>query len=334
MRYDFFINRIDKQNPFVFVDIGSMDGIPNKWKVLQGDMKIVGFEPDAREFSKLKTEGNSVFFDNVVYSHSKDLKYYVTRGHGKSSVLKPNREVLNQFEDSQRFDVVAEEDFSAHKVTSLDIVTSANGIKDVDFLKLDTQGSELKVLEGAKDRVLPNVFGIQIETEFIPLYEDQPLFRDIDLFLGQNGFQLMDLRRFYWKRRDVFQYVGKGQLVSADALYFKSQEALLMDLENINDIQLRASKIYKCIVTCLIYKMFDYAIMLAAVAFKSNTLSRDDYDLTVKEIKYLAHGSAWPHFPGKSFLYKIGLNLCERFKPFSYLGWADSDRMIANIKDN
>lgn len=332
-RYDFFIKRIDQEVPFVYFDIGSMDGLPRKWNPLRGAMKIVGFEPDAREFNKLETKDNAIYLDNVIYTHSTDLKYYITRGRGKSSILKPNRELLDQFMDSERFDIVAEEHFSADKVRSLDIITSTKGIKDVDFLKLDTQGSELKVLEGSQARVLPKIFGIQIEVEFIPMYKDQPLFRDIDLFLSQNGFQLIDVRRYYWKRRDFFQYVGKGQLVTGDALYFKSPETLLKEWQNIKEISLRVSKIYKCILTCVIYKMFDYAIMLASIALRSNFFAPRDYELTVQEIRSLSRWTAWLQFPGKSFLYKIGLNICERLKPFSYLGWADSDRMIGNIKD-
>jgi len=333
MRYDFFIKRIDKRIPFVYLDLGSMGGPSKKWNSLRGAMKIIGFEPDAREYSKLKAENDAIYFDNIIYSHSQDLTYYVTRGHGKSSIFKPNRKILSQFEDTERFDIVAEEHFSVNKVASLDDVISTNGIKDVDFLKLDTQGSELKILEGSRNYVLPKIFGIQIEVEFIPIYNDQPLFRDIDLFLSQNGFQLIDVRRYYWKRRDFFQYVGKGQITTGDALYFKSQEALLTEWENIKEISARTSKIYKCILTCLIYKMFDYAVMLASIARQLKFFSQRDYDLTIKEIKHLARRAFWPHFPGKSFLYKVGLNICERFKPFSYLGWADSDRMIGNIKD-
>ncbi|EEU9512535.1 FkbM family methyltransferase, partial [Escherichia coli] len=50
-----------------------------------------------------------------------------------------------------------------------------NDIKEVDLLKIDTQGSELNILVGG-EQVLNNTLCIQLEVSFIPLYEGQPSF--------------------------------------------------------------------------------------------------------------------------------------------------------------
>ena len=60
-------------------------------------------------------------------------------------------------------------------------------LKDIDFLKMDIQGAELMVLENAGDR-LDNCVAIHVEASFIPLYEKQPSFGDIDLWMRKNGF--------------------------------------------------------------------------------------------------------------------------------------------------
>ena len=52
----------------------------------------------------------------------------------------------------------------------------------VDFIKLDTQGSELDILHGAGS-LLDNCSGLQLEVMFSPLYEGQPLFADVDAYL-------------------------------------------------------------------------------------------------------------------------------------------------------
>lgn len=54
-------------------------------------------------------------------------------------------------------------------------------------MKLDVQGSELSVLQHAR-RVLQDVTALQVEVEFIRLYENQPLFAYVDMFLRDQGF--------------------------------------------------------------------------------------------------------------------------------------------------
>lgn len=81
----------------------------------------------------------------------------------------------------------------------------------VDVFKLDTQGSELDVLRGAS-KVLETVSWVIVEVEFVPLYEFQPLFADVDMFLRSKGFE-------FWNLMDV-NYRG-GQMIWADAYYVK-----------------------------------------------------------------------------------------------------------------
>ncbi len=46
----------------------------------------------------------------------------------------------------------------------------------LDFLSLDVQGTKYDILEGAKDFLLNNCIGIQLEVEFVKLYQDQKTF--------------------------------------------------------------------------------------------------------------------------------------------------------------
>jgi FkbM family methyltransferase len=85
---------------------------------------------------------------------------------------------------------------------------------DIDILKLDLQGYELEALKGA-ERSLPSTKLILIEVEFVPLYENQPLFGDIDVFLRERGFFLLNLYEL-WTHPD-------GQLTSGDAIYLNTR---------------------------------------------------------------------------------------------------------------
>lgn len=80
----------------------------------------------------------------------------------------------------------------------------------IDLIKLDLQGYELEALKGCGD-LLRQTRCIITEIEFVPLYEGQPLFGDVDVFLREKGFRLFNLYEL-WTQPD-------GQLTSGDALY-------------------------------------------------------------------------------------------------------------------
>ena len=80
-------------------------------------------------------------------------------------------------------------------VDTLDHQLERHGLDDVDFIKVDTQGSELFVLQGASQVLGQHVVGVEVEVEFASIYGGQPLFADVDRHMREHGFDLFDLRR-------------------------------------------------------------------------------------------------------------------------------------------
>jgi len=106
---------------------------------------------------------------------------------------------------------------------TLDSQLALHAIDDIDFIKMDTQGCELPILQGSTV-TLERTVGMQIEVAFSPIYQDQPLFSDVDNFVRAHGFELFDLKPQTWMRSDSGR--GRGQLVFADALYLRSPEQM------------------------------------------------------------------------------------------------------------
>jgi hypothetical protein len=86
------------------------------------------------------------------------------------------------------------------------------------FLELDTQGSELDILQGSEYLLTTSLLGLQVEVEFFPIYKDQPLFSDVDSHLRPMGFCLFDLSRYRLRRAYI---KTRGQLLWGHALYLK-----------------------------------------------------------------------------------------------------------------
>jgi FkbM family methyltransferase len=84
---------------------------------------------------------------------------------------------------------------------------------DVVFLKIDTQGFEKKVLEGAS-KVMDNIVGLQIEMSLIPLYKDSLTYNDMINYLDSFGFDLLGIEPGFHDKLT-------GKLLQFDGLFFK-----------------------------------------------------------------------------------------------------------------
>ena len=69
---------------------------------------------------------------------------------------------------------------------TLDYFVDKYDIGEVDFIKIDVQGAELDVFQGA-EKTLKNVLKVVSEVEFVPIYVNQPLFGDVSKFLDAKG---------------------------------------------------------------------------------------------------------------------------------------------------
>jgi FkbM family methyltransferase len=81
------------------------------------------------------------------------------------------------------------------------------------FLKIDTQGYEWHVLDGAL-ATLPRVRGILMELSLLPLYEGQRLWRESIERLEAEGFVL-------WSLQPAFVDPANGRTMQWDGLFFR-----------------------------------------------------------------------------------------------------------------
>lgn len=82
------------------------------------------------------------------------------------------------------------------------------------FLKIDTQGFEWQVLEGARD-TLPRIKGVMVELSLVPLYEGQHLWQEMISRLKAAGFILWALQQGFTDPRD-------GRSLQMDGIFYRS----------------------------------------------------------------------------------------------------------------
>lgn len=230
----FVFNEIFKDIPDVhIVDIGAspIDGELVYQPILnQGGYKLTCFEPNPAMFEELqkKLTPNMTCLPYAI-GDGRDGILNICVAPGMNSLFAPYDELLKLFHGYSEWATVLERlPVSTHRLDDL------HELNDIDFIKLDVQGSELAILENAVEK-LKSALVIHVETLFIPHYKDQPLFGEIDLALRKSGFWFhkfdhMVSRVFKPLKRNNDIYAGLSQLHWADSVYVRS----FMDFEHIS----------------------------------------------------------------------------------------------------
>lgn len=203
---------------FNYVDCGAVGDYSNSLLSAFNASRFIGFDPELTV--PMEKDDTFVYFPVAVSNESGVVDFHRTKNLNCSSLYVPNQEFLDRFMEVGDFFRITET--RPLKVVALDEYLPQHGVNDIDFIELDTQGSELGILQGAKGFLSSSVLGVRVEVEFSPMYHNQPLFADVDFFLRQFGFMLFDLERYHLKRKAVpVDFFSREQIVWGQALYIK-----------------------------------------------------------------------------------------------------------------
>lgn len=198
------------------------------WNLFAPNLTIYGFDADADacEAAEAQLELKQINWTekHIPLALGKSVgeaTLYVTKHPMCSSLYPPNEPYTARFNNLPE---LCNLDFAIEiETTTLDSFCNAEEINTIDFLQIDVQGADLQVLEGASEILKRGVLGIQVEVEFSHIYENQPLFADVDIFLRGHGFTLFDLETAYRHRvrSPIASTRRPGQLLWGDAYYLQ-----------------------------------------------------------------------------------------------------------------
>ena len=220
----------------VVLDAGARYGMHPSWNGFGGDLSYFAFEPDQAEAERLQRQVNHLGYRVIqtALAHEKGTQtLHITKHRGYCSFLKPDLE-SEWFKRCRP----GEADIEKTVQVATEKVDDFAQEQDVciDFFKIDTEGTELDVLIGADHQITENGLGIRTSAYFQACYQNQPLFQDVQAFLTQRGYFLLNLdyvgfgtpRNFLFRKPDPSspESARYGTLIATDGVWIKNYEAV------------------------------------------------------------------------------------------------------------
>lgn len=195
----------------IVLDIGGNDGgyassiRSEGWK-----REIVSFEPQPKTFQRMEDRFTRD-------QHWKGLNIGLGDCDAQLDMNIYEMDVLSSFlrkvEDNPVVEVVQ---VPVHRMDG--IFDEVVGGKKRPFVKIDTQGFEMKILEGFGNRA-GDVIGWQLELSVEPLYENQPPMEEVISKMRSMGFDL-------WRIIPGLREPSTLRAMEYDGLFFKSGQTL------------------------------------------------------------------------------------------------------------
>jgi FkbM family methyltransferase len=249
----------------VLADVGSIGGIHARWRPVRPIVSGLLFDP--REGGEVRRDGPDTVYPIALGPQAGHATLNVLALPNMSSTLLPNRPRIDSYRKKGAHTQVTST--FEMPVDTLDAIATKDG-RPVDAIKVDTQGSEIGILGGGVATLGRSVILAEVEVSFFQRYAGQALAWDIVRFMGEQGFELLDLSRLKRYRRVNSVGIGNrslgrgqraGQLAYGDALFMMTEERLLARIAGETPAQAEATAL-KAIVGLLVYGKADMAAHL------------------------------------------------------------------------
>jgi FkbM family methyltransferase len=213
--------------PIEILDIGAREEGQDRYQPLRdvGLARVTGFEPDEEHCAALQASAAETDRYLPYYLGTGETSVFrIARYPGCSSLYEPDAGVIDLFTSIGTGEL---DNFRVLERTEVETVRldDIEGAPRPDYIKLDIQGGELDVLKHGTE-ALQSTLVIESEVEFIPIYKDQPLFSDVEVFLREQGFLLhkfIDVggRSFRPFSRNNNPFAATSQVLWADAVFVR-----------------------------------------------------------------------------------------------------------------
>jgi FkbM family methyltransferase len=285
------LTRLCREADLKLLDVGGRFGPLSPFRRIEKELHLFICEADKVEADRLKEQ----FFKEDLYREVTVIPdaidetvgnrtLYLTKKRGLSSLYPPNFAEINTYFSGEILEKWKVDEKVTLPTITLDEASKRYDMKDVSFLKLDTQGSELPIMRSGGN-FLDSVVGIYIEIEVKQFYEKQPILGEVQSFLEAKGFTLTELVPAYARRITTHKApYSKSEFLWFHALYVRSPHFVLSKKSSLKD-KLRLA----CYALCFDY--FDLAIACLETPDVEVYLKDKKYESLFSEVMALSEGA-------------------------------------------
>ena len=197
------------------LDIGAHDGTwADTLRRMYPDARVISFEANPAMEDILKTKSHDVFAPCALGAKDGQIiNFYCDRSDPRSTGNSMFCEATTMFRDPLVVEL---------RTTRLDSIACIQGMHNVDLIKIDVQGAELAVLDGASE-TLQKTSMVVLEIPFLAYNTNAPLFADVIAYMAARGFRPIDIADLNYCR---------GVCIQADVLFVREGHALIGVLES------------------------------------------------------------------------------------------------------
>lgn len=199
--------------PRTIVDVGANHGeYIRAAQFAFPEASIEAFEPTPALYERLRSKFEGPLCHVFPYALDRESgrqEFHLTGADDLSSLLKPTADLRSRVQSDEHAATCSIEVESRRMDEVLKFPVDSRPV----LIKIDVQGSELRVLQGAS-RVLDQVACVKLEYDFDPLYEGQASVLELFSFMEECKFS-----RFL----QVDVHINDGKIRRCDILFFKDE---------------------------------------------------------------------------------------------------------------
>jgi FkbM family methyltransferase len=236
----------------VLTEVGASGETWDIFELLKPIADLLRFDPDLRdirETAEIKPRRVVTLNRAVVDNEIEEVTFYLTKSPYCSSTLKPDFARLKNFPYADWFEIEKTVQVPA---INLDRAIVLAKFDRIDWIKLDTQGTEFRILNSISQNIFDRVLVCDLEASLYPHYIDADTLPSMHELMLNNDFWIVEMRphwntrisanlmtkltqRYQGQNNKIFKYSKHKEVTTLEFCYLRTIEGAKKRTYNLED---------------------------------------------------------------------------------------------------